>query len=57
MHNEITVDKADVDSFIGDFVRLFRLSKRSIEYLIYSQNYLKSVIIALESKLKNNQKS
>lgn len=42
------IDRADVDSFIDDFVRLFRLSKRSIEYLIYTQNYLKSVTIALE---------
>lgn len=42
------VDRADVDSFIDDFVRLFRLSKRSIEYLIYTQNYLKSITIAMD---------
>ena len=52
----LIVDRADVDNFIEDFVRLFRLSKRSIEYLIYTQNYLKSISIALENKFKSIEK-
>ena len=51
-YENMIVDRADVDSFIDDFVRLFRLSKRSIEYLIYTQNYLKSITMALEQKFK-----
>ena len=46
------MDVGDMDNFIVDFVNLFRISKRSIEYLVYSQNYLKSTIIALESKIQ-----
>jgi hypothetical protein len=46
------IDRDDVDRFTDDFVRLFRLSQMSIEYLIYTQNYLECLTKALDVQYK-----
>lgn len=46
------IDRDDVDRFTDDFVRLFRLSQMSLEYLIYTQNYLECLTKALDLQYK-----
>lgn len=43
------------DYFKDDFRRLFNMSTRSIQYLKYAQNYLKSMTIAFEHKYESPQ--
>jgi len=49
------IDRSDLDNLTSDFVILFRLMNRSIEYLQYSQNYLKSFEIAMDWKYKDKE--
>ena len=42
--------QGESELFEEDFLRLLNMSKRSIEYLLYAQNYLRSVQIAFEHK-------
>ena len=46
------VEREDVDRFTDDFVKLFKLSQMSIEYLIYTQNYLECLTRALDLHYK-----
>jgi len=51
-HDNLLVDHGDLDNLISDMVKQFKLSQRSIEYLIYTQNYLKSLTISMETKFR-----
>lgn len=48
------VTKEDVERFLGDFVKMFRLSQMSIEYLIYTQNYLECLTQVLDMQYKTS---
>lgn len=49
------LERDDIDR-MGDshFIKLFRLSQYSIEYLLYSQNYLESLCKQLDVEYKQN---
>jgi zinc finger protein DZIP1 len=52
------VEREDVERFGDDnFVKLFRLSQLSIEYLIYTQNYLECLTKSLDLQYKNTYES
>lgn len=48
------LDAHDLDRFGEDnYLKLFRLCQMSIEYLIYSQNYLECLTRSLDMQYKN----
>ena len=49
------LDREDLER-LGDahFVKLFRLSQLSIEYLIYTQNYLETLTTSLDLHYQNS---
>ena len=52
------VDRDDIERFGDDnFIKLFRLSQMSIEYLIYTQNYLECLTKTLDLQYKNAYES
>ena len=56
--HRVDVDRNDINR-MGDenFLKLFRLSQLSIEYLIYSQNYLECLTRTLNLQYKNARES
>ena len=46
------IEREDVENFINDFIKMFRLAQMSIEYLIYSQNYLEILTQSLDMQYK-----
>ena len=48
------LDRNDMERFGDDtFIKLFKLSQMSIEYLIYTQNYLECLTKTLDMQYKN----
>lgn len=49
-----TIDRDDLER-LGDnhFIKLFRLTQFSIEYLLYTQNYLESLCKSLDVQYKS----
>ena len=50
-----SLDREDMDRFGDDnFIKLFKLSQMSIEYLVYTQNYLECLTRTLDIQYKNS---
>ena len=48
------LDREDMERFGDDnFIKLFKLSQMSIEYLVYTQNYLECLTRTLDLQYKN----
>ena len=52
------LDRDDMERFGDDtFLKLFRLAQMSIEYLVYTQNYLECLTRTLDLQYKNSIES